>query len=107
MNVDFSDPALSDVVIPPDFLTKTYVGRCATDVQPGCSAPGATFTDFNVWSRALTEKEMKEGGKKPVRTVSNLMELPASIGHRWESCRRRLSFYRLVKKTVRRRSPAT
>ena len=57
MNMNGSQPNLVDTVIPPDFLTKIYLGRCAFDYQPGCTTPGAQITDFNVWDRALTQQE--------------------------------------------------
>ena len=58
MNVDFVDPSLVDVIIPPDFLNKTYIGRCSYDFAGSCSKHGGELADFNIWSRALTETEM-------------------------------------------------
>ena len=60
LNIDFVDPLLKSVVIPGDFLNKTYVGRCSYDYKAGCSNPGGMIADFNVWDRALTEKEMHD-----------------------------------------------
>ena len=57
MNMNGSQPNLVDTVIPPDFLTKLHVGRCALDFKEGCTTPGALFTDVNVWSRALEKEE--------------------------------------------------
>ena len=57
MNINQSAPALNDNVIPPDFLTKLYVGRCSYDHRGGCTTRGAQFSDVNVWSRALAEQE--------------------------------------------------
>ena len=33
------------------------MGQCSYDYKGGCSAAGASFTDFNMWDRALTEQE--------------------------------------------------
>lgn len=63
MNVNYPDDKLADLKFPPDMLNHTYVGRCPLDPedQPnGCSAPGAIFTDVNIWSRAMSEQEMKD-----------------------------------------------
>ena len=57
MNMNGTEPNLENVVIPPDFLTKVYIGRCAFSYQKGCTTPGGLFTDFNVWDRFLTEQE--------------------------------------------------
>ncbi len=60
LNVNFTDPQLVNVSIPADFLSKVYLGRCAYDYINTCSLPGGQISDFNVWSRALTEKEMQD-----------------------------------------------
>ena len=57
MNMNASQPNLVDTVIPRDFLTKLYVGRCAFDFKGGCTTPGGLFTDLNVWDRALSVEE--------------------------------------------------
>ena len=50
MNVNYSDPAIADVVIPTDFLQKVYLGRCSFDFSNACSSPQGMMADFNVWS---------------------------------------------------------
>ncbi len=60
MNINFSDEGLTDVVIPPDFLSKTYLGRCSFDYKVACSSPEGQIADFNVWDRPLTEEEAKD-----------------------------------------------
>ena len=57
MAMNGPQPNLISTVIPPDFLTKVYLGRCAFDYKPGCTTPGGLITDFNIWNRALTEQE--------------------------------------------------
>ena len=49
MNMNASQPNLVDTAIPPDFLTKVHIGRCAYDYKPDCTTPGALLTDFNIW----------------------------------------------------------
>ena len=58
MNVDFVEPRLKDWILPRDILQKVYLGRCAYDFDPICSAPAALMTDFNIWSRALDKEDM-------------------------------------------------
>ena len=57
-NINSVMPGLKDVQIPPDILTKTYLGRCSFDFKKTCSAPEAEFADFNVWDRGLSVMEM-------------------------------------------------
>ena len=60
LNVNHSDPlGLSNVTIPHDFLTKTYLGRCSFDYKGDCSGPQGEIADFNVWDRALSQGEME------------------------------------------------
>ncbi len=56
-NVNYADAKLTDVKIPKDFLSKTYLARCPFDYKMACSAPEGEVTDFNIWDRALTETE--------------------------------------------------
>ncbi len=58
LNVNYNDGHLTGVDIPSDFLNKTYLGRCNFDYKGGCTGPGGEYADFNVWSRALGEKEL-------------------------------------------------
>ena len=60
MNINGPQKHLVKTVIPPDFLTKFHVGRCAFDYKPGCTTAGGLITDVNVWSRALSEQEMND-----------------------------------------------
>ena len=57
--MNHEEPNLANVEIPPDFLSKLHLGRCAYNYKGKCTTPGGSFTDFNVWSRALSEMEMK------------------------------------------------
>jgi hypothetical protein len=50
------EPELSNVTIPSSFLQNTYLGMCS--YEGGCSGPEGQISDFNVWDRALSEKEM-------------------------------------------------
>ena len=51
---------LTDLRFPKDILTKTYLGRCAFDYKGSCSGPEGQISDFNMWSKALNEAEMKD-----------------------------------------------
>ncbi len=57
LNVDLDDPFLRNVTIDPDFMTKVFIGGCAT-VIPGCAMPGGIIADFNLWDRPLSSEEM-------------------------------------------------
>ncbi len=48
---------MTKVVIPDDFLNKTYLARCAFDYKYTCSTPEGQISDFNIWSRALSSQE--------------------------------------------------
>ncbi len=48
------------VDIPEDFLNKTYLARCSFDFKNTCSTPDGQISDFNIWSRALSEQEAKD-----------------------------------------------
>ena len=60
LNIDMSDPVLKNFQIPKDLLNNTHIGRCSFDFMGGCSNPGGQLSDFNIWSRALTAKEMQD-----------------------------------------------
>ena len=58
MNINASQPNLVDTVIPPDFLTKFHLGRCAFSYKGGCTTPGGQLTDLNIWDRALSMEDV-------------------------------------------------
>lgn len=60
MNINYADPAMTGVVFPPNFLSKVYIGRCSFDFKQTCSTPEGQLTDFNMWDRALSLKEMED-----------------------------------------------
>jgi dissimilatory sulfite reductase (desulfoviridin) alpha/beta subunit len=57
MNVNGSYPSLKETKIPEEFLSKVYLARCSFDYDKGCSSPEGQISDFNIWDRALSEKE--------------------------------------------------
>ena len=59
LNINHSEDNVANVEFPRNFLSKVHVGRCAYDSRGLCSSPGAQFADFNIWSRAMTEVQMK------------------------------------------------
>ena len=59
LNINHKEPNVAEVVIPTDFLSKLHLGRCSYSFKGKCTAPGALFTDFNVWSQALSLDKMK------------------------------------------------
>ena len=60
--VDHVDENLSDLKIPKDLLLKASLMSC--DYAPvekqlkDCTAPGGMATDFNIWDRAMKDKEL-------------------------------------------------
>ena len=60
LNLNHRIEMLNDVQIPPDFLNKTYLGRCSFDFKKTCSAPELEIADYNVWDRSLSVVEMVE-----------------------------------------------
>ncbi len=52
------DDLIPDVSIPEDFLSKFWIGRCPYDVKYACSSPGSSYTDVNIWDRALSQDEV-------------------------------------------------
>ena len=60
MSVDKPEPNLKNVEIPQDFLTKVHIGRCAHNFTGGCTTAGGLLSDFNIWSRALSEEEAND-----------------------------------------------
>ena len=67
------------MVIPGDFLTKTYLGRCSLDYKKTCSAPGSKFTDFNIWDRAVPLQELMDWTKCKKVTVTNWSKINRHI----------------------------
>ncbi len=53
------EPNVKYAQYPEDFLDHVYLGRCLKP-DPVCSGPEGEITDFNMWRRALTEKEMAD-----------------------------------------------
>ena len=51
---------LTNLTFPKDILSKIYLGQCAFDYKGSCSGPEGQISDFNMWSKALNEAEMKE-----------------------------------------------
>ena len=47
------------MALPENLLDFVFVGRCLAD-DPYCSAPEGEWSDANLWSRGLTEKELAD-----------------------------------------------
>ncbi|TRY70496.1 hypothetical protein TCAL_02367 [Tigriopus californicus] len=60
LNINFEDTNLKNFTIPSDFLNKTHIGRCSFDFQGGCSNPAGLLSDFNIWNKALSEKDAQD-----------------------------------------------
>ena len=60
MNFNYPDPGLTEVVIPSDFLSKVYLARCSFNYSNSCSGPEGQISDFNIWDRALSQKEAED-----------------------------------------------
>ncbi len=41
-------------------IVKAHILHCPTDVDVDCNTPGAKMTDFNMWSGALTERQIAD-----------------------------------------------
>ncbi len=54
------NPDLTKTEIPPHFLSGVYIARCSLDYKGSCSSPEGQVSDFNMWSRFLTEQDMKD-----------------------------------------------
>ena len=78
MNMNRSEPNLVNTKIPPNFLTKVHIGRCAFGYKGGCTTPGGLFTDFNVWDRAFSEEEAIEWTACRSNEKGNILN--------WEKC---------------------
>ncbi len=59
MNINNKEPLLKDMALPENLLDFVFVGRCLAD-DPYCSAPEGEWSDANLWSRGLTEKELAD-----------------------------------------------
>ena len=60
LNIDTPDPDLNKVEFPPDFLSKIYLARCSLDFKKTCSTPEGQISDFNIWKKPLSTKEMMD-----------------------------------------------
>ena len=48
---------MKNATVPEDLLDSIYVGRCARDTNY-CSIHSGSYTDLNIWNRALSVDEM-------------------------------------------------
>lgn len=60
--VDFVDENLSDLQIPKELLLRASLMSCPyvpVEYQlKDCTAPGGMTSDFNIWDRAMKDKEL-------------------------------------------------
>ena len=56
-NINHVDENVRNVLVPEDMLDSIYVGRCVSDKEY-CSVHAGSFTDVNIWNRALSNNEM-------------------------------------------------
>ena len=56
-NINNFDEDMKNATVPEDLLDSIYVGRCASNTKY-CSIHMGSFTDLNIWNRALTVDEM-------------------------------------------------
>ena len=56
-NINNIDEDMKNATVPEDVLDSIYVGRCVGDKRY-CSSHLGSFTDLNIWNRALTVDEM-------------------------------------------------
>ncbi|XP_059095252.1 uncharacterized protein LOC131890013 isoform X2 [Tigriopus californicus] len=57
-NVNGVDHRLEKIKLPSDLLQKIYLGRCPWNFTDPCSKHNGMFTDFNLWDRPLSPKEI-------------------------------------------------
>ena len=59
LNINYIDDNLKDLKkVPVEFLLQVYLMRCANDYEKECNNFGAQMTDFNMWSRSLSDQEL-------------------------------------------------
>ena len=51
------DENMKNATVPEDLLDSIYVGRCVRDTKY-CSIHLGSFTDLNIWNRAMSVDEM-------------------------------------------------
>ena len=56
-NINHVDENVRNALVPEDMLDSIYVGRCVSDTEY-CSVHAGSFTDVNIWNRALSINEM-------------------------------------------------
>ena len=56
-NINNIDEDMKNATVPEDVLDSIYVGRCARDTKY-CSIHSGSFTDLNIWNRAMSVDEM-------------------------------------------------
>ena len=56
-NINHVDESVRNAQVPEDLLDSIYVGRCVSDTEY-CSVHSGSFTDVNIWNRALSVDEM-------------------------------------------------
>ena len=49
---------MNNAMVPEDLLNSIYVGRCSSDTTFPCSIHSGSYTDLNIWNRALSVDEM-------------------------------------------------
>ena len=54
------DENLKDLEIPLSLLMKVYLLRCNNNYDLDCTTPGGMVTDFNMWDRSFTPKELQD-----------------------------------------------
>jgi hypothetical protein len=55
-NIDNVDENMKNATVPEDLLDSIYVGRCASNMY--CSIHSGSYTDLNIWNRAMSVDEM-------------------------------------------------
>ena len=60
--LDYVDENLSDLKIPKELLLRASLMSCGfapvEEQTTDCTAPGGMATDFNIWDRAMDDKEL-------------------------------------------------
>ena len=62
MSINGPDPEMTLVDIPERFLQHIYIGSCSyiNLKNFGCSSPEGLITDFNIWDKFLSTKELED-----------------------------------------------
>ena len=59
LNVNFErDTHLLEMTVPLELLQKVLLMRCLLGTKPDCTMPGGMITDFNIWDRSFSAKDM-------------------------------------------------